>query len=94
MDNGNTATTMTHNTYIMSFTAGAILYRESLKVARLHETVGDWQAVRTQVMDGNVLQMRTPSAAKSCCGALGRSRGRTTSTNGPPVLSLRSRWKR
>jgi hypothetical protein len=55
---------MTENRYNMSFTAGALLYRESLKVARLYEELGDWEAVRTRVMDDNLLQMRTPSAAK------------------------------
>jgi hypothetical protein len=55
---------MNENRYNMSFTAGALLYRESLKVARLYEEMGDWQAVRARVMDDNLLQMRTLSAAK------------------------------
>jgi hypothetical protein len=64
IDNRNAAPTMTENRYSMSFTAGALLYRESLKVTRLYEEVDDWQAVRAQVMDDNLLQMRTLSAAK------------------------------
>lgn len=55
---------MPENKYILSFTAGALLYQESLKVARLYEEMNDWEAARSHVMDDNLLQMRTPSAAK------------------------------
>ncbi len=55
---------MAKNTYLMSFTAGGLLYRESLKLAQLYERVGDWAAVRAEVIEGNLLQMRTPTAIK------------------------------
>ena len=55
---------MTESKYTLSFTAGALLYPESLTVAKLCEALGDWDAVRAQVLDENLLQMRTPSASK------------------------------
>ena len=55
---------MADNKYLLSFTAGALLYRESLAVTELFEELGDWAAVREHVMDDNLLQMRTPSASK------------------------------
>jgi hypothetical protein len=48
----------------MSFTAGALLYRESLTVAKLYEEMNNWDAVRTKVIDDNLLQMRTLNASK------------------------------
>ncbi|MEA3341555.1 MAG: DUF1819 family protein [Chloroflexota bacterium] len=48
----------------MSFTSGALLHQESLTIAELFEELGDWSAVRERVMDDNLLQMRTMSAAK------------------------------
>lgn len=50
--------------YIMSFTSGALLYLESLLVARLFAEVEDWDAVRGQVLADNLLQMRTVSSSK------------------------------
>lgn len=55
---------MTKNRYSMSFTSGALLHQESLTIAELFEELGDWSAVRERVMDDNLLQMRTMSAAK------------------------------
>jgi len=48
----------------MSFTTGALLYRESLTVAKLFEEIGDWDTVRDRVIDANLLQMRTLNASK------------------------------
>ncbi len=50
--------------YIMSFTAGALLYRESMIVAELVDQTPDWDSVRGQVLANNLLQMRTPSASE------------------------------
>jgi hypothetical protein len=56
--------TMAEEAYVLSFTAGALLYRESLTVARLFDEVRDWEAVRAQVLDSNLLRMRTQNASK------------------------------
>lgn len=50
--------------YLMAFTAGALLLRESVIAAEVHGRVGDWHAVRKAMRDGNLLQIRTPSAAE------------------------------
>jgi hypothetical protein len=50
--------------YVMSFTAGALLSRESVTVAELHGELGDWEAVREKVISENRLQMRTLSASR------------------------------
>lgn len=49
--------------YVMSFTAGALLYRESVTIARLYAERGDWNAARKAALVDNALQIRTPSAA-------------------------------
>lgn len=48
--------------YSMSFTTGALLYRESLTVAALHAEMSDCDAVRARVIAENLLQMRTHNA--------------------------------
>ena len=50
--------------YNMSFTAGALLYRESMVVAGLAGEALDWDRVKHEVLAGNLLQMRTPSASQ------------------------------
>ena len=55
---------MANVTYLMSFTAGALLYRESITVSDLYAELADWDAVRTSVIAENRLQTRTVSAAK------------------------------
>lgn len=50
--------------YNMSFTAGALLYRESMVVAGLAGEAPDWHRVKRDVLAGNLLQMRTPSASQ------------------------------
>ena len=55
---------MANVTYLMSFTAGALLYRESITVSDLYAELADWDAVRTRVIAENRLQTRTVSAAK------------------------------
>lgn len=49
-------------TYLMSFTAGALLYRESITISELHAELADWNAVRALVITENRLQTRTLSA--------------------------------
>lgn len=55
---------MANEKYNMSFTAGALLYRESLTVAQLYSEMGEWHIVRDMVIEENRLQMRTQSASK------------------------------
>jgi hypothetical protein len=55
---------MTSATYSMSFTTGTLLYQESLVVARLFAELGEWDAVRQQVLADNLLQMRTENASQ------------------------------
>lgn len=58
---------MAQLTYSMSFTSATLLPRESSLVARLYADLGDWAAVRDQVIAGNLLQMRTLNASKRIC---------------------------
>jgi hypothetical protein len=48
----------------MSFTTGTLLSHESIVIADLSHQLGDWDAVRTQVIGDNRLQMRTLNASK------------------------------
>lgn len=48
----------------MSFTAGGLLYQESVKIAELYWDLGDWSTVRNQVLEKNILQSRTLNTAK------------------------------
>jgi len=50
--------------YDMSFTAGGLLYSESVKIAELYYDLGDWATVRQQAIATNLLQARTQSSAK------------------------------
>lgn len=53
--------------YSMSFTTGALLYRESVIVAELYAELGDWTSVRSRVLADNSLQMRTPNSSERIC---------------------------
>lgn len=55
---------MIKDSYSMSFTSGALLYQESLTVARLYAEMDDWDAVRDRVLDDNLLRMRTTNSSK------------------------------
>jgi hypothetical protein len=48
----------------MSFTSGALLFRESLTVAQRFDELQDWDFVREAVIAGNLLRMRTQNASK------------------------------
>lgn len=56
-----------NNIYNMSFTAGALLQQPSLLFAELYSTLGDWQAARAKVLEGNLLQARTQNTAHRIC---------------------------
>ena len=58
---------MTQKKYIMSFTAGTLLYHESVKLAELYRDLQDWQIVKQRALDENLLQARTQSPAKRVC---------------------------
>ena len=70
--------------YMMSFTAGALLYRESITVARLYAEIGDWAAARAAALVDNALQIRTTSAAKR----LAREAAQRLETLAPVQLQL------
>lgn len=55
---------MPNNRYLMSFTAGSLLYQESLTLAALYEEQASWRGIRERVLAGNLLQVRTDSAAR------------------------------
>jgi len=56
-----------NSTYNMSFTAGALLQQQSVLLARLFLELGEWQAARAKVLDGNLLQARTQNTARRIC---------------------------
>lgn len=51
-------------TYSLSFTTGALLHQESLKVATLFQEVKNWNTVRERVLTENLLQARTQNTLK------------------------------
>lgn len=53
-----------HKEYVMSFTAGALLRRESSRLAELYAHHRDWSVVRQQTLGTNVLQAKTMNSAK------------------------------
>jgi hypothetical protein len=56
-----------NSTYNMSFTSGALLQQPSVLFAEIYSTLGDWQAARAKVLDGNLLQARTQNTAHRIC---------------------------
>ncbi|MFC2077831.1 DUF1819 family protein [Candidatus Bipolaricaulota bacterium] len=53
-----------HKEYVMSFTAGALLRRESGRLAEMHAHRRDWSVVRQQALEENALQAKTTNSAK------------------------------
>jgi hypothetical protein len=51
----------------MSFTAGSLFPRESVKLTALYLDLGDWDAVRDKVITENLLQARTLNTLKRVC---------------------------
>jgi len=54
---------MNQSTYIFSFTAGGLLVTESIMVAEVLESCGDWDEAIRKIRDNNLLQSRTTSTA-------------------------------
>lgn len=54
----------------MSFTRGTLFLHESLTLLDLHEKNADWKEVRRQVIAENLLQARTETTLKNCCGEI------------------------
>jgi hypothetical protein len=50
--------------YNMAFTTGGLFHQESVKIAALFFETGDWKKARDEVMEKNILQVRTMSSAK------------------------------
>jgi len=48
----------------MSFTTGGLFLRESVELATLYLSLGDWDAVRKEAIADNLLQARTQSTLK------------------------------
>ena len=45
--------------YIMSFSAGALLQEETMRVASVYRECHDWQVTKSEVLDSNLLQARS-----------------------------------
>ena len=50
--------------YKMSFTAGTLLFRESVIISDLYLETKDWSATKEKVITTNLLQSRTTSSSK------------------------------
>ncbi len=50
--------------YALSFTTGALLAREALIAASVYLRVHDWEMVRDQIEQTNLLQSRTVSSGR------------------------------
>ena len=48
----------------MSFTAGTLLFKESVLISNLYLETRDWNVTREQVISSNLLQTRTTSSSK------------------------------
>ncbi len=53
--------------YSLAFVGGALFHQESVRLAELYLEKGDWNAVRNDVIVGNLLQARTTSSARRIC---------------------------
>ena len=51
----------------MSFTTGALFHQESVNLAGLYLDKGDWNEVREEAIERNLLQARTTASAKRNC---------------------------
>ena len=52
---------MTSEQYVLSFTAGGLLYHESIIVAEIYCKSRDWNETTSQINDQNLLQSRVQS---------------------------------
>ncbi len=56
---------MVETRYVLSFSAGGLLYHESIVVAEAYAGAhGDWKQAIVNIIDGNLLQSRTVSTAQ------------------------------
>lgn len=53
--------------YSLSFTTGALMHRESIRIAEQYAALQDWEAVRKQVIAENLLQTRTQNTLHRFC---------------------------
>ena len=53
---------MTNEPYVLSFTAGGLLYHESITVAETYSQSRDWDATIKQINERNLLQSRVQSS--------------------------------
>lgn len=55
---------MSKTKYSTSFTVGALFYQESIKIAKRYVDLKEWNLVRNEVMETNLLQTRTQNTSK------------------------------
>lgn len=55
---------MSVDKYCMSFTTGGLFIRESLDLANMYLSLGDWGSTRDKVIEDNQLQVRTLASRK------------------------------
>ena len=55
---------MQNKKYKMSFTAGTLLFKESVLISSLYLETRDWNLTKEQVIASNILQTRTTSSSK------------------------------
>jgi len=61
---------MNPDKYSMSFTTGTLFHRESEIIAGLYLKEGDWNKVRDEVINKNLLQLRTTNSVKRICSEI------------------------
>ncbi len=54
---------MANTKYLLSFTAGSLLYQESITIAVLFLRLRNWSSVKKEIIEKNLLQSRTQSSA-------------------------------
>ena len=55
---------MTETTYNITFASGGLRRNETLLVAELYQELGDWEAVRMRVLEGNLFLVRSKASAQ------------------------------
>jgi hypothetical protein len=53
---------MSGGAYILSFTGASLSLSESIKIAEVYLRLRDWEAVKAEVKDANLIQARTQSS--------------------------------
>ncbi|WP_066458429.1 DUF1819 family protein [Castellaniella caeni] len=52
------------DSYRLSFTTGGLFHQESLRLAEVHQQLGDWDSTWAHALDSNLLQARTQSTLR------------------------------